>query len=68
MVSKRIVYIYVHSSDETMWEKGKSLGLEGEVLSMFSHGADEFKIGLEVDTKTGLCTAVSLDDRPIGAK
>lgn len=60
--------VYVHGSDETMWDLGEKLGLKGEVLSMFSHAADEFKLGLEVDEKTGLATVVSIDGRKVAKK
>lgn len=64
-MKKILTYVYVHGGDETMWMLGEKLGLKGEALSMFSHAADEFKIGLEVDPKTGIAEAVSLDGREI---
>lgn len=62
---QELVYIYVHASDEQLWDIGVKLGLQGEVLQLFSHAGDEFKLGLEVDLSTGLARAVTLDDRVI---
>lgn len=62
------VDIYVHGSDESMYELGDELGLRDEVLRMFSFAATEFKITLRVDLKTGLAEAVALDGRRIGLK
>lgn len=63
-----IVTIYVHGDDDGMWTVGEKLGLTGDVLSMFSHAADEFAITLDVDTVTGLATPIALDGRKIEPK
>jgi len=62
---KKVVDVYVHGSDETCWNAGEKLGLTGEVLSMFSHACDEFKVTLEVDTDTGLATLTHVDGRAV---
>jgi len=57
--------IYVHSSRDSMWEKGEQLGLTGEALKLFSYVGCEVKLTIEVDEKTGDAVIVAADDRPL---
>ena len=57
--------IYVHSSRDSMWEKGEQLGLTGEALKLFSFVGCEVKLTIEVDEKTGDAVIVAADDRPL---
>ena len=57
--------IYVHSSRDSMWEKGEQLGLTGEALKLFSFVGCEVKLTIEVDEKTGDAVIVAADDKPL---
>ena len=59
------VIVYIHGSDERMYETGEQLGFTDEVLKMFSHACDEFELELEVDVKTGLSKVVKIDGRRV---
>lgn len=57
--------IYVHSSRESMWEKGEKIGLTGDALKLFSYVGCEVKLTINVDEKTGDAVIVAVDDRPL---
>ena len=59
------VTVFVHGSDEHMYETGEQIGLKGDVLWNFSHSCDEFELELEVDVKTGLSKVVKIDGRRV---
>jgi hypothetical protein len=58
--------IYVHGSDDSMWELATTLGFkEGtDEHGMACHAADEFKITLEFDA-TGLATVVAVNGKAV---
>jgi len=43
---------YYHAAPESLYEIGKTNGLKGEALDFFRY-AEEVKISMEVDEKTG---------------
>lgn len=55
--------IYVHSSRDSMWNKGEQLGLTGESLKLFSFVGCEVKLTIEVDETTGDAVIVAVDGR-----
>lgn len=55
--------IYVHSSRDSMWNKGEQLGLTGEALKLFSFVGCEVKLTIEVDETTGDAVIVAVDGR-----
>ena len=57
--------IYVHSSRDSMWNKGEQLGLTGEALKLFSFVGCEVKLTIEVDEKTGDVVIVAVDGRKL---
>jgi hypothetical protein len=57
--------IYVHSSRDSMYEKGEKLGLTGEALKLFSYVGCEVKLTINVDEKTGDAVIVAVDGRKL---
>ena len=57
--------IYVHSDRDDVWNKGEELGLEDDVLQMFSHACCEVKLTVDVDLETGIATITHVDDRKV---
>ena len=55
--------IYVHSSRESMWEKGEKLGLTGDALKLFSYVGCEVKLTIDVDEKSGDAVILAVDDK-----
>lgn len=55
--------IYVHSSRDTMFDRGERLGLTGEALKLFSFVGCEVKLTIEVNEETGDAVIVAVDDR-----
>jgi hypothetical protein len=58
--------IYVHGSDETMWDLATKLGFKegSDAHGMARHSADEFEIVLEFQSN-GRASIVSVNDLPI---
>jgi hypothetical protein len=61
-------FVYLHSSKETMYDKGEALGLSEKALEKFIYTCSEVKIGLEVNLETGEATIISCDNRRLGDK
>ena len=59
---------YLHSSKEGMADTGQQYGLRGEALEKFMYALYEVKFQLEVDTKTGDCTILQVNDRAVEPK
>ena len=59
--------IYIHSSKESMYEKGVEIGLKGEALRRFVFAASEVKLTIDVDAKNGKSSIVAVDDKPLSA-
>lgn len=57
--------VYVHASEDNMWDHGEALGLTGEALSLFRHACCEVALELEVDPETGEATIISVDGRAL---
>jgi hypothetical protein len=57
--------VYLHSSKETNYEQGRSMGLTGAALDNFMYACYEVRIGLEVDAETGDAVIVSVDGREV---
>lgn len=57
--------IYVHSSRDSMWNKGEQLGLAGEALKLFSFVGCEVKLTIEVDETTGDAVIVAVDGKKL---
>jgi len=64
-MAKIIADVYLHSSKDSMHEKGVSLGLSGDALDKFRYACYEVKIGLEVDDVTGDAVIVNVDGREV---
>ncbi len=60
--------VAVHADRNRMFELGQSLGLRGQVLTMFSHGCTDVELELAVEAETGLVTIVGVDGREVGAR
>lgn len=60
--------IYLHSSKDSNYNKGRTLGLTGKALDMFLFAGYEVALELKVDTETGAAEIMKVDGRPIGAK
>ena len=59
----RHLTLYAHCSQETNWEKGETLGLTGEALSLFMHFEE---IALEVEVaEDGMVTVLACDGKPV---
>jgi len=54
------VDVYVHGSDDTLWDIGKKIGLTEDAVSMFSHACDEVKLSLLVH-EDGKAVIVAVD-------
>lgn len=54
---------YLHSSKETMWDKGEDLGLSEESLRQFSYALSEVKLDCSVDEETGFCEIERVDGK-----
>ena len=46
--------VYLHSSKESMYEKGVSLGIQGDALDMFKYALSEVVVEIEVNEATGI--------------
>jgi hypothetical protein len=57
--------VYVHGSDESVYEVGEKIGLSGSALDMFSHCADEVKLTFIVSEENGIATIARVNDRDI---
>ncbi len=57
--------VYVHSSKEDMWNKGKQSGLSDAAMEQFVYACYEVKLTLEVNKKTGKADIVAVDDRKV---
>ena len=68
MANTKTVNVYLHSSREVMYDKGKALGLAGQALEYFAYTGYEEKITYAVDMETGESTPVALNDRELKAK
>jgi hypothetical protein len=53
IVAKIKTTLYVHSSKESMWEKGEELGLSDVALRNFCYALYEVSIPVIIDTETG---------------
>lgn len=62
---KKIVQLYAHAEDETYYDEGKKLGLEGEPLRNFSNWGYELAFEGEVDLTTGEVKLLSVDGHKI---
>lgn len=57
--------LYAHVGEDSLWEKGQALGLQGEGLSLFTHFRE---VALEVDiAEDGTVTIVSCDGRRLAS-
>lgn len=56
--------IYVHSSKESMYDKGEQLGLNEKQLQEFIYTAYEVEIGIQVD-EDGIAWATHLQGVPL---
>ena len=54
--------VYLHSSKESMYEKGQELGLRGEALNLFCYCCYEVAVLIEVNTATGTYEILAVDD------
>jgi len=61
MGSKILTTIYLHSSKESMYSKGRELGLTGAALENFTYCCYEVAVNLEVDKETGGYTILSAE-------
>lgn len=62
--SKRLK-LYAHADEDSAYEKGKVLGLEGDALEEFSRWGCELEFEAEVDMETGKVKLLSVDGRKI---
>lgn len=60
-----IVKVYVHGSDDSLWDKAVEMGLDYEATRMFSHACDEIELTLKVDESTGMAKVIKLDGRDV---
>lgn len=60
-VEKIKTSLYVHTSKESMGEKGEELGLKDKALDEFAYTGYEIKFEIEVNTKTGDAHALSIN-------
>lgn len=58
------VKVYVHSSKDSMWDKGVSLGLESEALRLFSYALCEVEFVLDVNAD-GTYKIVTVDGKAV---
>ncbi len=52
--------LYAYCSNETNWQKGEALGLEGEALSLFAH-FEEIRLDVEI-AQDGTVTVLRCGD------
>ena len=57
--------VYLHSSKESMWDKGEELGLKEAALKNFMYACYEVKLTLDIDPVTGDYTIIAVDDRMV---
>lgn len=57
----REVKVYIHSDSESLFDKGKSLGLSDEASCNFSRCAYEVELLLNVDMNTGNTSIIGVD-------
>ena len=55
---------YVHSTKESMWEKGEQIGLQGEALDLFKYALCEVEFVLDVK-KDGTYEILSVDGQEL---
>lgn len=60
--------VYLHSTKESMRDKGEQLGLKGPALENFMYACYEVEIELEVDEATGNAKIVAVDQRAVAPK
>lgn len=68
IADEMVVKMYAHGSDEGAWEQGRSLGMEGEALDMFSRTLYEVEFDVKVNTLTGMSEIIAVNGRPLGPK
>jgi len=60
--------VYVHSSKESNYDLGETLGLTGEALENFMYTAHEVKLTYEVNPESGATRFIAVNDIPLGVK
>lgn len=55
--------LYARCSEDSLWEKGQQLGLEGDRLSLFAHFSE---VALEVEVaEDGVVTVLTCNGKPM---
>lgn len=56
---------YAHSTKESMYDLGESLGLKDGALGMFKHALTEVRFEIEIDPETGQYKILTVDGLPV---
>jgi len=57
--------IYLNSTKESNYNKGKELGLKGKALDYFLHALCEVEITVDVNENTGEATIIKVDGKEL---
>lgn len=60
-----IIDIYLHSDQDSTYDKGEAAGLVGEALARFRYTGYEEKLTYEVNAETGESKLIKVNDRKL---
>ncbi len=66
--SKDLCKVYLHSSKESMYDKGVNLGLKGDALNKFMYACYEVELTLDIDRTNGEYNIVAVNGLPVNSK